>query len=939
MRFYNLILNINGSEIKENSLINLKAYDYDNPISAVNSYCLEHRDNDINFIIYREKDDCLYACVSFDENSWTLDTARQSILNMLNNVCSIDIDIEFSETTLPDYADCCLESKRRLYFRRYYDVVPEYYSRFSDTDDRFLSSNLYDYDEYTIDEISNQIFDIYDPSLSNEINNIQSHKMIEDSISNIVHYYVASKSPESAKDIISNLTNALYKANRINSKRVISVKNFKPEVYKQNNYLNALIEDNLGGTIVIDLTNRFEFEPDKYVQTAKYLENLFKQYHNECLFIFTYNIDQPGFSYFLLPELKKYAISVKIKEGIGNKKEAIQYLQALIQKTKYSQYADQAEEFLNQFKKDSYSQSDIYNAFDQFEPWCLNKNHLQAYDYNFEDDFMLERDDEDSAHDTLQSLIGLETVKQKIDQIIKTQVIEKEKQKCSSYHCQAPTNHMIFAGNPGTAKTTVAKLFAKIAKEKGLSSSGIFVERSGVMLNTVELIHPSFVAAKGGVLFIDEAYGMRYSSAITALVQEIENNREDVIVILAGYNADMKQFLSLNEGLKSRIPYWVDFPDYSDSELVDIFKLMLEQRHLKITDEALKEVSYILYKAPYEDDFGNGRYVRNLIDRIIQNQSTRLYSLNEADRDLFLIEKDDITAINEYERKERKNGSAQEELNEMIGLDSVKEVIDKALASYKYSKYCLDKGIDKEKPSLHMVFTGNPGTAKTTVARLFAEILKDEKVLPTNKFLELGRADLVGQFVGQTAPLVQKRFRQAKGGVLFIDEAYSLSDGQSNSFGDEAINTIVQEMENHRDDVVVIFAGYPKQMQEFLDRNPGMKSRIAFHVHFDDYNPEQLCEITKVIAHKKRIELSDSALKKLEENYQKVYKDNDFGNGRYVRKMLEEAEMNLAKRLFDHNELEVTEDQICKIDACDIPEEKNKTIAKRTIGLVNSALA
>lgn len=168
----------------------------------------------------------------------------------------------------------------------------------------------------------------------------------------------------------------------------------------------------------------------------------------------------------------------------------------------------------------------------------------------------------------------------------------------------------------------------------------------------------------------------------------------------------------------------------------------------------------------------------------------------------------------------------------------------------------MDRGIQKERASFHMVFTGNPGTAKTTVARLFAEIMKDEKVLPTGNFVEVGRAELVGDHVGATAPLVKRKFKEAQGGVLFIDEAYSLCDSYENGFGDEAINTIVQEMENHRDDVIVIFAGYPEPMQKFLDRNSGMLSRIAFHVKFEDYSIDELCDITKLLLSRKQMTIT-----------------------------------------------------------------------------------
>lgn len=147
---------------------------------------------------------------------------------------------------------------------------------------------------------------------------------------------------------------------------------------------------------------------------------------------------------------------------------------------------------------------------------------------------------------------------------------------------------------------------------------------------------------------------------------------------------------------------------------------------------------------------------------------------------------------------------------------------------------------------MHMVFIGNSGTAKTTAARLFARIMKDNGLLSKGQLIEVGRGDLVGKCVGWTAQTVQAKFKVAIGGVLFIDEAYSLVDKHSGSFGDEAINTIVQEMENHREDVVAIFAGYPNKMEGFLQKNPGLRSRIAFHVPFADYTSDEISTIRAV---------------------------------------------------------------------------------------------
>lgn len=501
---------------------------------------------------------------------------------------------------------------------------------------------------------------------------------------------------------------------------------------------------------------------------------------------------------------------------------------------------------------------------------------------------------------------------------------------------------MIFGGNPGSAKTTVARLFAGIAKEKEILKSGAFVERGGMDLNgicCVSAIREAFQAAKGGVLFIDEAYAITSDTAVTVLLQEMENQRDNVIVVLAGYNERMKNFMAINEGLKSRIPYWIDFPDYTANELTEIFRMMLTKRGFKASEEVMKEAHYVFEKACHVDDFGNGRYVRNFLERAIAQQSVRLLSTKEAPESinkkaLFQLTKEDIGMLNEGTKKERVAGTARKELEAMIGLQSVKKVIRKAIASYKLNKLYTEQGLSRENASLHMIFTGNPGTAKTTVARLFAEIMKDEKILSTGNFIEVGRADLVGQHVGATGPLVRKKFKEAQGGVLFIDEAYALCDGYDNGFGDEAINTIVQEMENHRGEVIVIFAGYPEPMQQFLDKNPGMRSRIAFQVEFKDYSVDELCEMTHLMLSQKQMIITDAAMTKLRKHYEMVKSNhqNDHGNGRFVRKLLEEAEMNLAERLLPLKEADITRQMMTTIEEDDIPEVVEEKGQKPQIG-------
>ena len=268
--------------------------------------------------------------------------------------------------------------------------------------------------------------------------------------------------------------------------------------------------------------------------------------------------------------------------------------------------------------------------------------------------------------------------------------------------------------------------------------------------------------------------------------------------------------------------------------------------------------------------------------------------------------------------KEEAKGSAYDDLQELIGLSEAKGVIKKALNYYKLQRIYKDKGIKQDRPAMHMVFTGNPGTAKTTVARLFARIMKENGLLSKGQLVEVGRGDLVAKYVGWTAKTVQDKFRAAMGGVLFIDEAYSLVEDRGGSFGDEAINTIVQEMENHREDVVVIFAGYPNEMEKFLDKNPGLRSRIAFHVPFADYDTAELCDIARLIGKCKGVTFTEGAVEKLASVFEEARKQPDFGNGRYVRNVLELSKMNQAARILDMDPEKVSVTMLTSISEQDI---------------------
>ena len=327
-------------------------------------------------------------------------------------------------------------------------------------------------------------------------------------------------------------------------------------------------------------------------------------------------------------------------------------------------------------------------------------------------------------------------------------------------------------------------------------------------------------------------------------------------------------------------------------------------RFVRIFDEGnpLNRIRSILGKKAEEDGFEDTESLLSRVDAscagMMDNEIDKIYS-DWVDEQLCGI-------FPQYKGFEKvcseniasiKTDDAYVKLQSLIGLENAKSVIDRIIGYNKANRMFREAGIPDMDPSYHMVFTGSPGTAKTTVARLFARIMKDNGILPKGNLIEVGRQDLVGKYVGWTAKAVEEAFDKARGSVLFIDEAYSLCDGREGSFGDEAINAIVQMMENRRSDTVVIFAGYSDRMKLFLSRNPGLRSRISYHVDFEDYSVDQLMAILGTMTDAAHMHLSSEAENKVRDMFDTARQCSDFGNGRFARNLFEQARVNLAYRI------------------------------------------
>lgn len=339
----------------------------------------------------------------------------------------------------------------------------------------------------------------------------------------------------------------------------------------------------------------------------------------------------------------------------------------------------------------------------------------------------------------------------------------------------------------------------------------------------------------------------------------------------------------------------INFPQYDESELKGIGLQMLNQKGVQLSNEDFED----LFENKVLKDAKEVRlFVQELIEFAVQNNydPSDKYELN---LDGFIIKNE--SSVEDEETAEKK-------LSELIGLEEVKIVLNQQLAYNRVSALRQAHGFSNQVLNRHLVFSGNPGTGKTVVARLFSEILYNNKIIQKNKLVEVGRTELVGEYVGQTAPKVKRAFDDAKGGVLFIDEAYSLIPSSERDFGHEAISAIIQEMENRRDEVLVIFAGYEELMAQFIETNPGLSSRISREIKFFDYTVDQLIAILELMINKRHYQLIEDCKIVLRQHLSEVVNCSNFGNARYIRKLVDEIIFCQAQRVIEGDKIQLEDE-------------------------------
>lgn len=510
----------------------------------------------------------------------------------------------------------------------------------------------------------------------------------------------------------------------------------------------------------------------------------------------------------------------------------------------------------------------------------------------------------ESLEKKIDGLIAKEDLKKELIGWIELNSKLNESEESKALENKIPYNY-IFTASPGSGISHALKLMSEVYFNLNIIARDEYRE-----INLGQKNYKPFIFGRNDYGIVNGIIIDDYSSVDTLDGQEYNMVDTVYVFIIDPKNDDYDKIVEKVESIY--VCKNIKLEDLNGKELLRVLEFNLENYGFHLSNKSRK--GFEKFISSNELAKINAKTMQVFSSKIIMSEIGNLESLKLDEK--YTDEKytiDDIgfnlLKINgeNEENRDSKDISGIEELSNLIGLGGIKTQVNDIINQIVINKRKEEEGlIDRnETGTMHMMFYGNPGTGKTTVARIMGKIFKEAGILEKGEFFEVGREDLVGEYVGHTAIDTSRVLNKALGSVLFIDEAYSLNSGSKYDYGKEALNTIVRYMENHRDKIVIIFAGYKNEMEEFFSMNPGLRSRVPFKVEFKDYSKKEMLDIFKLFCKDncyfdKDVEFE--LLKLFEKS--KDYYDDDFSNGRFVRNVYEKIMMKQSSRLAAKNKLD-----------------------------------
>lgn len=686
------------------------------------------------------------------------------------------------------------------------------------------------------------------------------------------------------------------------------------------NNIDKMYKDS--GMIVVKELEKISLSQSKMENLFYVIESSMKIYDRTITIIASKN-DMTNF-------IKGYPLlQSKIRHNIKIEEYSLEKLQDKIMKRLKNNYevSEEIERNVRKFIESDYKQSNVKNN-DYIEDLYRDIVYSNFNTLNVSAELKDERikydkkESNGTSKKNIKDLIGLEEIKREVQKF--RNLLAFNKKIPNKLENKNMNMNMLFLGNPGTGKTTVASIMADILYELGYIKKNKFIDVTAKDL-VAEYVGQTAIKtsriienALDGVLFIDEAYSIVSANknasfgeeSIATLVQAMEKYKDRLVVIFAGYTLEMKNFLDSNPGIASRIGYTFEFSNYTTEELIQILDKYALSKGFTIEDEAKKGIIEILEINKNTRNFGNARFMINLFERLVMIHAQEF----EEDKLMTITKKDVIALTNESFSLKKSTEEIQGELSTLVGLTNVKKELDGLI-----DLVMLNNKLEKRIPlNLNMIFIGNPGTGKTTVARIFAEILYNLGYIKNNKLIEVTGKDLIGEYVGQTSNKTAKVLENALDGLLFIDEAYTLMNqaGNNGNYSQDAISTITKYMTDYEGRITIIFAGYKEEMKEFLELNSGLISRVGETIEFSDYSEEELLIIFKKEVEKAEFEIDEKAEEAILNIIKQNIKTKNFGNARFVINVFKKTLMQHAKRCREIQDIK----QLKTITVEDIPE-------------------